>query len=654
MSEHLGNSEKLKYPKATDDFFRHVNGEWLETTPIPPGETRWGSYNLIRDITTDKLVNISSELVSSGQIYPIGSPEQQVADFYRSSIDMEARDNLGIEPLRPLINQIESIQAPEDILPVVASLRRNGISTLFSMYVEEDDKISGQNALYFHQGGLGLPSKSYYLDNSARNIEIRYQYNKYQNILLQISGMSAEEAEVAADDSYQIEKALATSSRSPAESRIADANYHKIRVKDAKQQYPGIDWGTYLEAIGCPDQDSVIIGQPEFFHKVEEIIQIGDIDAIKNYLKFKLIKTYAPYLTSELDDVNFAFTGKVLNGIDQQKSLPKRTVNLYNGLAIMDAAGPLYCERYFDNESKIKLTQMVNDVKESFGDRLNQITWMSDETKQKTKAKLANIKFKMGYPDQWPDVSDLEIKTDSLALNIMRCSSYSFDRNIKSLEKPYDTSQWAMPPIMVNACSDLKREMTFPAAVLQAPFFDPNQDDAYNYGAIGGTMGHELTHFFDDEGCKYDLNGNLVNWWSQDDESRFDELTSKFSEYFSSLKFMDMNIDGDLTNGENIADVGGIKIAYYAYQKKLAREGGAGEIIDGLTPEQRFFVGWARKWKGKITQGAAANQIATDPHSPSEIRVNGVLAITPEFHTAFGVSEGDGMYVAPDNLPILW
>lgn len=654
MSENLRGGEYAKYPKVSDDFFRHVNGEWLEKTPIPPGETRWGSYDLIRDITTKKLIEVSEQLVDSGQTYPKGSPEQQISDFYRSALDMEERDKLSIEPLRPLLNQIESIESTEDILPIVATLRKSGVSTLFSMYVEEDDKVSGQNALYFHQGGLGLPTKSYYLDNSPRNIEIRYQYNKYQNILLQISGLDADQAEIAAEDSFQIEKSLATSSKSPAEARTADANYHKLRVKDAKQQYPGIDWDSYLEAIGCPDQDSIVIGQPEFFHKLEEILQLGDIESIKNYLKLKLMKTYAPYLTSELNDINFAFTGKVLNGLDQQKPLAKRTVALYNNLAIKDAAGPLYCDRYFDNESKIKLTQMVNDVKESFGDRLNQITWMSDETKQKTRAKLANIKFKMGYPEQWPDVSDLDINPDSLAMNIMRCSAYSFDRDSKSLGEPYDTSQWVMPPTMVNACSDLKREMTFPAAVLQAPFFDPDQDDAYNYGAIGGTMGHELTHFFDDEGCKYDVNGNLVTWWNAEDEAKFNELTNKFAEYFGSLEFMGMHINGELTNGENIGDVGGIKIAYYAYQKKLDRDGGHGEIIDGLMPEQRFFVGWARKWKGKITQEAAANQIATDPHSPSEIRVNGVLAITPEFHAAFNIQEGDGMYVAPADLPTLW
>lgn len=656
MSERLPNTgETPNYPSPGEDFFRHVNGEWLENTKMPEGHARYGSYDIIGKRTTEDLVDIADDLCGHADSdFEKGSPEQQVRDFYFSGISMATRNERGLHPLDNLRTEIASIQDREDIVPVVAKLRRSGVSSFFSVGFDEDDRQAGSNALYIGQGGLGLPNREYYLQNDKRRLDIRYYYNEFQQAGFVLLGKEPDEAAQSAEAAYNIEHSLAVSSLPAAEARIADKNYFKFTLDEAKQEFPGIEWDEYFSVLGKSNINSIVVQQPEFLHKVEELLQFGDIDDIKSYLEFSLFNTYAAHLDQEAIDVNFAFKGGVLSGISQQKPLKERIVDMFNGLPLKDAIGPLYCERHFDEASKAKLVEMVGDVKSAFADRVARLGWMSYETKSLTMQKLDNISFKMGYPDQWNDVSDVDIVPNEYAKNLMTMSAYSLDKKLGSLDEPYDRSQWHMPPTLVNACSDLKREMTFPAAVLQAPFFDPNQDDAYNYGAIGCTMGHELTHFFDDQGCKFDLEGNMNSWWNKADEDNFTKKTRPFAAYFGSLTFMDMQINGDLTLGENIADVGGIKIAYGAYQKKLARDGGANEIVDGMTPEQRFFVGWARKWMTMITPEAAERQITTDPHSPGKIRVNGVLAITPEFHKAFGLREGDPMYVAPENLPTLW
>jgi len=651
MSEQLRDTGEELRPTPGEDFFTHVNYEWLENTEIPEGHARWGSYDLIDQRVTKRLVDVADSLV--GGDYEYGSREQQVRDFYTSGMDMQRRNELGLAPLGALRAEIDSITDREDILPIVAKLRRSGVPSFFAVGFDEDDRQAGSNAMYLSQGGLGLPNRDYYLKNGKRQLDVRHYYSKFQQACFSLLGKPSIEAEQSAEAAYSIEHSLAVSSLPAAEARIADKNYHKFSLDQAKQEFPGIDWDSYFAALGG-EVESFVVQQPRFMHKVEEILQFGDVDDIKDYLNFKLVNSYAPYLDQETVDLNFAFKGGVLSGISEQRPLSERVTGMFTGLPLKDAVGPLYCERYFDQSSKIKLSEMVADVKSAFADRVASLDWMSDETKTLTIQKLNNIVFKMGYPDQWNDTSDIDINPDDFVGNIMTMNAYSLDRRLRQLSQPYDRSEWHMPPIMVNACSDLKREMTFPAAVLQAPFFDPDQDDAYNYGAIGGTMGHELTHFFDDEGCKYDLDGNLNSWWNEDDESNFAEKAQNFASYFGGLTFMDMPINGQLTLGENIADVGGIKIAYYAYQKKLARDGDAGQIIDGMTPEQRFFTGWAHKWMGKITPEAAEKQLTTDPHSPSKIRVNGVLAITPEFHEAFSLHEGDPMYVAPTDLPTLW
>lgn len=649
--ESRGN-DKYTPPTPGEDFFRHVNGEWLENTEMPAGEPRYGTYDMIGHRTTKRLRTISENLQRNDELVK-GSVEQQVRDFYQSGVNMEARNELGLDPLAEQLQVIRCIANRDDVVRTIAFLRSKGTATFFSSSYAEDDKMAGTNALYIGQSGLSLPNRNYYFKDDEASKDVRENHKKFKTILFQMLDRTPDEAEQAAEAVQRIEYTLAEASLPAAEARIADKNYFKFTPEQANDEFAGIDWNIYFDTLGKPDIKDFVIQQPKFIKKVGEILQNTDINDIKYYLEFTLVNSCAGSLSQEIYDVNFAFKGQVLSGLKVPQPLWKQIVGRFNGIALKNAVGPLYCQEYFDQESKVKLEQMVSDVKDTFRDRVLQLDWMSSETKELTLQKLDNISFKMGYPEQWPDVSDIDIQPNAFLQNLMNMAESSNKKRLAQLDEPFDLSEWEMPPTMVNACSDLKREMTFPAAVLQAPFFDPNQDDAYNYGAIGATFGHELTHFFDDEGCKYDLDGNLNEWWNEQDKTNFENKTQAFAEYFGSLKANGLQVDGQLTMGENIADVGGIKIAYGAYKRKLAREG-VREIVDGMTPEQRFFTGWARKWAGKVTLEYAKRSNLTDPHSPAEIRVNGVLAITPEFHEAFGIKAGDNMYVSPDDQPKLW
>ncbi len=641
-------------PSLKDDFYTAINWEWLEETEVPPAEARWGAFDVASHRTDERLQEIAKSTLDVDNAEK-GSVVQLVRDFYRSSMDMETRNSLGIEPLNGIRGVISNVENSEDAMRALAHMRLTGLRPFFSLGFGEDDKKAGSNALFISQGGLGLPSREYYLEDDESKQEVREKYKQYISNTFQLLGRTVEEADAAAEAVYQIEYVLAEISRPKAEAREIDKNYTKFSLDEARREFPGLDWDAFFGTLGKSDIKDFVIQQPEFIKKVEEILQTSDINDVKDYLEFKLLNSRGGALSQDFVDENFKFNGQVLSGMKEQRPLEQKTIIALNNSSLNEAIGPIYCERHFNHEYKENVIQMVADVTDAFRERVLQLDWMTPETKALTVRKLDNIVFKIGFPDQWLDLSDIAIRADSYVGNLMALSEFDVKRELARLDDAFDYDEWLMPPTTVNACSDLKREMTFPAAILQPPFYDPDRDDAYNYGAIGGVIGHELTHFFDDEGCKYDLEGNVNDWWTDDDRDSFRTKTEKFVDYFGNLEVNGLRVNGKLTCGENIADHAGVTIAYHALQKKLEREGGD-ETVDelGFTPKQRLFVGWARAWAAKLTPELAKQLIARDPHAPNEVRTNGVLAIVPEFYEAFNVTEGDRMYVAPEDQPKLW
>jgi putative endopeptidase len=646
--------ETLPIPSPSEDFYGYVNYAWLRDTPIPPSESVWGSFNILAHTTFARLKGIAEHLSADSQQAKKGSNEQLVADFYRSGMDMDTRNKLGLEPLSELRAAIHDVADTAEALRAIAQLKLKGVSPFFGTYFNEDSKKAGSNALYMYQAGLGLPNREYYLKDEASMEDVRGKYKQYISTIFQLTGRTKTEAANAAKSVYTIEYALAQASITEEETREYDKNYFKYTVATADKDFPGIDWGVYFGALGKPDIQDFVIMQPQFMKKVGEVLQHTDLGSIKDYMEFRLLNTMAGALDTQFADASFAFNGKVLSGLKKPRPLWKRTVSALHTTPLTEVIGPLYCAEFFNPQDKVKIMEMVANVREAFRERVRGLDWMTPQTKELTWKKLDIITFKMGFPDEWLDVSKVTINADTHAANRMALAEFNFKRKLATLEGPYDRSEWHMPPTLVNAYSDLKREMTYPAAILQHPFYDSARDDAYNYGSIGMVIGHELTHFFDDQGCKFDLNGNLTDWWTDQDRHNFQEKTKEFVRYYSRLTADGLQVNGQLTLGENIADVAGMIIAYDALQKSKIGKDDTNVLIDGLTAEQRFFVGYARLWAQKITPELARERILTDPHAPAKVRVNGVLAANPQFHAAFGVEPGDQMYTSPSVQPKLW
>lgn len=652
MESYSDRKESITFPTPGDDFYQHVNGRWLETVQIPPSEAIWGSFPIARDRTVGQLREIAASLRDDGE-FDKGSPEQQTRDFYLSGMDMATRDSLGLEPLDELRRIICDVTDDKSALSAMASLRLRGTGTFFGLGIGEDDKRAGSYALFIGQGGLGLPDRDYYLKDDEKMQVIQQKYKNYISTTFQMLGIPEDQANSTAQGVYDIEYALAEASKPEDEARPIDENYTKFTLAEAKQEFSDIPWDAYFDTLGKPDIKDFVIQQPEFIKKVGEILQNENQQPIKDYLEFRLLQSKGSSLGQDFKTESFKFNGQVLSGLKEPQPLWKTTVGVMDSTLLTNAIGSLYCKENFDLRDKAESEIMVEDVRQAALDRIKALDWMTQKTKKLMLKKVDNIIFKMGFPEEWIDVSTVDIQPDTYLDNLMRLSEFSLKRKLARLEEPFDYSEWLMNPTAVNACSDLKREMTFPAAIHQPPFYDTSQDYAYNYGALGGVIGHELTHFIDDEGCKYDLDGNVNDWWTPQDKKRFKQKTQKFVDYYSSLESDGMKVNGKLTLGENIADVGGITIAYYALQRRLERDSNH-STIDDLTPEQRLFTGWARVWAKKMTPELAQQRILTDPHSPGEVRTNGVLAIVPEFYEAFNVVEGDKMYIDPKDRPTLW
>jgi putative endopeptidase len=630
-----------------ENFFRYANGTWLKNTQIPSDQTRWGSFNIVHEETQAKLDSLMVE-VSKNTNAAKGSNDQMVADFFKSGMDTAQIEKAGLAPMKPTLDRINAISNSQELLKEVALEQTQGLGQLFGFGVAPDDKDVTNEICQFYQGGLGLSPKSAYFDTDQRSVANRAAYIQYIHDMLVQMGEDDATATKGAQSIFNLEKALASASLSPVEMRNPQKLYNKYDIKTIDAQTPNFDWAMMLKDLNTKDQDSVIIGMPDFFKEVSKQLKATPIDVWKQYLAFHAVSSMSPYLSSNFSDLHFNFYGKVIYGQKEQKPRWQRVIRVVDG-SIGDALGQLYVAKYFPPKAKERMNTLVNNLQDAFAERIKNLDWMSDVTKQKALAKLKAFTKKIAYPDKWKDYAGVTIVPDNYVQNVLNASKFEYDYNVDKLGKPVDKTEWGMTPPTINAYYNPGfNEIVFPAGILQFPFFDFNADDAVHYGGIGAVIGHEMTHGFDDQGSQYDAQGYLKNWWTPEDSAKFAAKTNIVREQFDGYRVLDsVPVNGSLTLGENLADLGGVTIAYDAFKK--TKEGQSNEKIDGFTPDQRFFLSWAQVWRGKSTPETLAKQVKTDPHSPTEFRCNGPLSNFEPFYKAFNVKEGDKMW-RPDSI----
>jgi putative endopeptidase len=629
------------------DFYQYANGGWIKNNTIPESESYWGAFNELRDANKEALRGLLTEISASD--YQPGTAAQKVGDFYRSGMDLEQIEKNSLTPIQSYFDSIEAIGNINDILRVAANQQKIGSAALFTIFVDGDFKNSDMNAAYTFQAGLGMPDRDYYLEKGEKFEKYRSEYLEHLKKMFELMGDDSLKALAAENTVNDIETELAKCSWTKTELRDLPKWYNKRTIQEAIKETPNIDWQNYFELLGVKDIDYFIIAQPNFFRKLSELLAAVSINDWKTYLRWHLINAMAPYLSSDFVDQDFAFFHTVLLGTKELKPRWKRIAEATDA-ALGEALGQLYVEKYFPPEAKAKANQIVDNLREAYRLRIEKLDWMSEEAKKHAFTKLEKLVQKIGYPDKWRDYSALEIKQDAYVLNVIRANIFEFDRIIKKVGKPVDKIEWEMTPPTVNAYfHPLNNEIVFPAGILQPPFFDPKADDAVNYGAMGMVIGHEITHGYDDQGRQFDADGNMNNWWTEEDKKLFDAKTKILEEQFNEYVVLDsVHINGKLTLGENIADLGGLAVAYDALQIALKKSGSPG-LIDGFTPEQRFFISYASNWRSLYRDDALLNQVKTDPHTPPYYRVIGPLSNMPPFFEAFNVKPGDPMR-RPDSL----
>jgi putative endopeptidase len=634
-----------------ENFFLYANGGWLKNNAIPESEVRWGTFNQLIESNRTKLQQLLNEAAASKA--EKGSAAQKVGDFYKSGMDSNAIDKAGLAPLNDILARIDNIQDANALVKEIALLHTQGLSQVFGFYVSPDDKNVKRQIAQISQGGLGMPDRDYYFNKDERSAKIRDAYKAYMIKMLGMMGMDDATSKKTAADIYNLEEKLAAASLTRTEMRDPYKLYNKFSIEGLNNITPGMDWNIILTDMKVAGEDSVIVGMPGFMTEVSKQVKSTPADIWKNYLKFHIVNDMAPYLSSNFDNTHFEFYGKAVAGQKEQKPRWKRVLQVVDG-SIGELLGKTYVDKYFKPEAKERMLDLVSNLQQTYQDRIMRLDWMSDATKQKAVAKLNTFVNKIGYPDKWRDYSRLNISGDSYVQNIFASSAFDYDYMVGKLGKPVDKTEWYMTPPTVNAYyNPAFNEIVFPAGILAYPFFDQNADDAINYGGIGGVIGHEMTHGFDDQGAKYDADGNLKNWWTEEDEKSFMAKTGVVVEQFNNYTVLDsIHVNGQLTLGENLADLGGLAIAYEAFQKTEQYK--KGEKIDGFTPTQRFFLSWAQVWRAKSTDETAADRIITDPHSPAEWRTNGPLSNMPEFYEAFNIKEGDKMWRADSIRAKVW
>lgn len=640
--------------KPTDDFFRFVNQKWIDANPIPAEESRWGSFSVLRVDVENQLKEIFGALDSAPDAEVEGRA-RKVRDFYRTGMDLVRRGEQGDAPLSELFSLVNGANDAAAVSRVVGVLHRNGVHVWWSPFAEADAKKSDTVALYFDQAGLGLPDRDYYLKDDDKSKEIREKYVRYMETMLAESPVANGGAGPQTALIMDIETKLAEASMTRVELRDIEKQYNKFSKDDLAKLAPTIDWVAYFEGIQTVSPENVIVCQPNFITAVNRFFLELPLDVQKAYLRWHILNDCSHCLDAARETARFDFYGRTFSGAVEMRP-PWRRVQSMVSMMLDDAVAELYVAKHFDESAKKKISDLVDHLMAAYAERIKRLDWMSDATKQKALVKLANITRKLGYPDVWKNIEGMEIAADSYALNVMRACRFEFDRKIKRVGQPVDRSEWYMSPQTVNACYEpLRNEILFPAAILQPPFFDPNADLAVNFGGIGSTIGHELTHGFDDQGALFDERGNMANWWTPEDKKRFDAQTERLAKQYDKFEIVPgLFVNGKLTLGENIADLGGLLIAYDGL--KLSLKEGSKEIgpIDGLSEEQRFFINYAITERSISREEVLRSLAQIDPHAPSPFRVNGPYSNMQDFYDTFHVAPGDKLWRDPADRVDIW
>jgi predicted metalloendopeptidase len=642
--------------KPSDDFFLYANGSWIKRTEIPPEYTRWGSFNELIEHNNDALHEIA-EKTENTKVDPRMAPEaEKVRDFYVSGMDEKTIEASRTKPLDDEFNAITAINDRSALLKKIAHLHSIGIGVLFNFGSHSDSKDSTHEIAQAVQGGLGLPDRDYYTKTDEASKKLRDQYVDHVARMLRLLGDPAPKAQDEAKRILALETKLAQASRTRVQLRDPQKNYNKMPAQQLQNLTPDWNWSDYFKAINLLAPQDVNVHQPEFFKTADQVFKETPLDDFKAYLRWHLIDATAPDLSKDFVDEDFNFKERILRGAQQIKPRWKRVIESEDG-SIGEALGKLYVAYNFPPEAKARALEMVNNLKEALAERIKTLEWMDQLTKEQALKKLAAIGVKIGYPDKWLDYSLLQIDRSQYVLNEIRAAQFATTRDLNKIGKPVDPTDWGMTPPTVNAYYQPNRnEIVFPAGILQPPFFYANADDAVNYGAIGAVIGHEMTHGFDDQGRQFDANGNLRDWWSKKSADEYNKRrTAVVAQYNGYEALPGLHVNGELTQGENIADIGGLKLAYAALQKALAKHPEERtKKIDGFTPEQRFFLSFAAIWRSKIRDEDQKLRLTTDPHSPAHFRVNGPLSDMPEFQQAFNVSSDSPMVRPADKRVNIW
>lgn len=638
--------------RPQDDFFLHANGGWMKTHPIPPAESRWGSFVQLRYKTDHQLRAILKELVAKRSVAK-GSPEQLIRDFYVSGMDIKRRNALGTKPIEDLRSSVAAIDGTDDLLKVVAHLHYIGAGAVWGAGVDQDAKNSEKYVFHFVQGGLGLPERDYYLKDDAESVRVRTAYRTHIVQLLTLAGRTSTEAKEQMEAVMRIETDLARASMKKEDRRDPHKTYHKMSVRALTRLAPNLDMKEYLAKMQVPALPYVIVMQPDFFKAVSGMWTEKRINDWKAYLDFHVVSAFASLLGEKFVKEVFAFYGTVLTGTKTMKPLWRRVLANVNG-HLGELLGQIYVQKHFPPEAKKKMNQIVDDLFTAYEARIKSLDWMGPATKKKALLKLKALNRKIGYPDKWKSYKGLVITKDDYVGNVIRSNQYEHRRELKKLTSPIDRKEWFMYPQTVNAYfAPNLNDIAFPAAILQAPFFSLTADDALNYGAIGAVIGHEITHGFDDEGSKFDAKGNLKSWWTKEDRARFEKKAEVVRKQFDRYTVADgVKVNGKLTLGENIADLGGLSIAYDAYQLQLARTGRVD--LGGHTPEQRFFLAFALFERENIRPEFEKMMVLTDPHAPGRFRINGPVSNFEPFYASYSVAKNDTLYRAPKDREMVW
>lgn len=651
MTQGLNISDMDTTVSPGESFYQYATGGWQKANPIPDEYARYGSFDKLREENQHQIQALIQDL--SGQDYENGTNAQKVGDLYSIGMDSVKLNSDGAEPIRPLLQKIADVVSKEDIIRVSAQLSKVVSNPFFGFSVGPDDKNSSMNIVHIYQSGIGMGDRDYYLLQNEHSQNLRAAYIKLMETQFQNTGYSEADAKKAAANVMKIETELAGAHVTKEMRRLPELNYHKLLVSELDNQVAPFAWNIYFDELGAAGIDSLNVSQIEPVKAAIAIIERDPIEVLKDYLSWKVINSAANYLSDDFVNANFEFYGRTMSGSKELRPRWRRTIDAVNG-AMGEAVGQLYVEKYFPAEAKERMLNLVENLKISLGERISQLEWMSDATKEKAQEKLGTFIVKIGYPDKWKDYSSLEIKDDSYWQNIMRASEFAWEEMMDELGKPVDRTKWYMSPQTVNAYySPSSNEICFPAGILQPPFFYMDGDDAINYGGIGVVIGHEMTHGFDDQGRKFDKDGNLTDWWTAEDAARFDERAKVLVDFFDNIVVLDtVHANGTFTLGENIADHGGLQVAYHAFQK--TDQAKKDENIDGFTPAQRFFLSYAGLWAGNVRDAEILRLTQIDPHSLGKWRVDGALPHIEAWYEAFGIDSEDPMYVPAEERASIW